>query len=93
MQTWFGPQTLPHPPQLVLSVALWTHALPHFVSPGAHAAAHLPWEQLGVRTVLAHETPQPPQLAGSSFCSTQIVLAPTAHCVNPGRQSHFPLTQ
>lgn len=68
-QTALLRQRLPQPPQLVLSVCVLTHVLPHCMSPA-------PQEQVPLLQVppLAHWCPQLPQLSASVLVSTHALL-------------------
>jgi hypothetical protein len=57
---------LPHVPQLAWLPVKSTHALPHFVKPGAHALPHLPSEHTCAEVQAA---PHAPQLAASELSS------------------------
>jgi hypothetical protein len=57
VQAWLLPQRMPQPPQLFLSVRVFTHVVPHAVWPGAQV--HAPPEQV---CVAPQALPQPPQL-------------------------------
>jgi hypothetical protein len=58
---------VPHPPQLVGSDIVLTHAIPHFIVPIPHAVAHAPAMQT---SLAAHALPHMPQLRGSLLLST-----------------------
>jgi hypothetical protein len=91
-------QTLPHAPQLALSVCSFTHALPHWVrlAPGVQNGAHAPCEQRAPPAAVAPQTfPQAPQLVGLEARSAHWPLqsvgrapavhphAPFTHCCPP----------
>src|SRR5579883_1169597 len=70
--TWLVEQTLPQPPQLLLSVLVFTSQplvcllLSQSAKPGLQAPLHPPEEQVGVMMLLFEQSvPQAPQLFGS----------------------------
>jgi hypothetical protein len=60
-------QAVPQPPQLVGSLAVFTHRVPHWVS--VQVALHVPLVQKSA--VAGHAMPQPPQFARSLEMSVQ----------------------
>ena len=78
-------QTLPHAPQFELSVFVLTHALPHWVWPGAQLDTHAAFEHT---CPLPHLMPQPPQFAASLVVSMQ---TPLQSCLPAGHRQLPPL--
>lgn len=77
-----GPQLMPHPPQFVGSLAVFTHAPLQSCSPGGQVQAPLVQVWPGAHTLV-----QLPQCFGSVPVSTQAL----PHWVFPGGQPHTPL--
>jgi hypothetical protein len=73
------PQTIPHPPQLLLSVSSLTHRLPHWLKPVLHAIPQLPAHVAVPLAGTGQAVPHPPQLATSLDSLTQAPL----QAVNP----------
>lgn len=83
-----APHCFPHEPQLVRSVDVFTHAMPHCFVPIAHDVAHAPAMQT---SFAAQALPQAPQLRGSLLLSTHSlphVIVPFPH-----ELAHMPAEQ
>jgi hypothetical protein len=73
-------QAVPHPPQLVGSVLVITHCVPHCAVPEAQLLAHCP---LPHTSPALQALPQPPQFAASLRTSTHL----SPHLMKPAPQT------
>jgi hypothetical protein len=90
----FTPHVLPQLPQFELSLVVSMHAVTpasvgQLVRPVPHAVPHMPIEQA---CPAPHALPQPPQFAGSTWVSTQlmphwVVPPPHAAAHEPAEQT------
>ncbi len=80
---------MPHRPQFELSVAVFTHCVPHAVCPAGQV--HVPAEQVWAAP---HATPQPPQLLPSDCVLVQLAPQncwPLPHWQEPAAHERPPV--
>jgi hypothetical protein len=96
VHTKLPPHVCAQNPQLSLSFVRFTQDAPHFASPVAQFAAHIPLLQTCAGP---HRLPQPPQFAPSELRSAQtpgpppIPIPPPMHAISPVGQLHVPPEQ